>query len=326
MEEKEQELELKPGEIVPGVRRRETLAPHTIEVLKQTMHRIEKNWLHVAENTYKNLVRTVPEVAHMFSLEFRDGSGMQGLSVPGDSSPKTPMGYGPPIRSADGTQKRYDIKGQARVVSEVLFRFLMCLDDIETFELQQDTIAAKHVARAVKPMQYHVWGLSFLAAVESELDELATPSVMDAWTDAYGYLATLMITRQEEMASAVEHKPGGWRGFRDFSVMSITELPHGAISVCFAPVDGKPILLQKPGQYVCIQIDTPQYGIMHRNYPVQGMPRADLYEIHLTPVYSYRGQTLSNQALLDQLTVGTVVKLSPPVGGFLHSGPTGGYH
>jgi len=56
-----------------------------------------------------------------------------------------------------------------------------------------------HVDVNILPKHYPWVGESLLAAIKEVLGDAATPEVLDAWEEAYGFLANVFIAREKEL-------------------------------------------------------------------------------------------------------------------------------
>lgn len=89
-----------------------------------------------------------------------------------------------------------------------------------------------------------------MAAVKKVLGDAATEDVCAAWTEAYGFLASLFISTEKAIREARAAAPGGWEGWRNFVVKEKVKESDEIVSLHLTPQDGGPLPLFKPGQ-VC---------------------------------------------------------------------------
>src|SRR4051812_38963482 len=76
-----------------------------------------------------------------------------------------------------------------------------------------------------------------------------------AWGEAYWFLADLLIARETGIYRQLAAAPGGWTGWRDLeSAQQESEIIRSLVLV---PVDGGPVLRQRPGQYLTFTLDVP---------------------------------------------------------------------
>lgn len=62
-----------------------------------------------------------------------------------------------------------------------------------------DKMARSHVRTGIKPEHYPLVGVSLLEAVKEVLGEAATDKVLEAWKEAYFFLADILIAREEAL-------------------------------------------------------------------------------------------------------------------------------
>ncbi|MGF1768126.1 NO-inducible flavohemoprotein [Enterovibrio makurazakiensis] len=174
-----------------------------------------------------------------------------------------------------------------------------------------EKIAQKHVSFNVTPEMYAIVGENLLATI----DELFSPGqeVLDAWAEAYGVLANVFVTREEEIYQSKEATEGGWRGTREFTVLAKTKESEVITSFIFSPVDGKPVTNYKPGQYIGIYLNPEQFEHQEiRQYSLSSAPKTNTYRISV----KRDPQGVVSNYLHDHLNVGDTVKLAPPSGDF----------
>ncbi|OEE60559.1 nitric oxide dioxygenase [Enterovibrio norvegicus FF-454] len=174
-----------------------------------------------------------------------------------------------------------------------------------------EKIAQKHVSFNITPEMYAIVGENLLATI----DELYSPGqeVLDAWAEAYGVLAHVFVTREEEIYQQSETSQGGWRGTRPFTLVSKTPESEVITSFVFAPQDGLPVAHYTPGQYIGIYLTPEQFANREiRQYSLSCAPNGKQYRIS---VKREAQGTVSNY-LHDHLNVGDVVDLAPPSGDF----------
>ncbi|WP_028023440.1 NO-inducible flavohemoprotein [Enterovibrio calviensis] len=174
-----------------------------------------------------------------------------------------------------------------------------------------EKIAQKHVSFNITPEMYAIVGENLLATI----DELFSPGqeVLDAWAEAYGVLADVFVTREEEIYQSNQGHIGGWRGTRRFVLTSKTQESDVITSFVFSPEDGEPVAPYTPGQYIGIYLTPAQFDNREiRQYSLSSASNNETYRISVKREVE---GTVSNY-LHDHLNVGDVVKLAPPSGDF----------
>jgi nitric oxide dioxygenase len=115
-------------------------------------------------------------------------------------------------------------------------------------------IVHKHVSIGIRAEHYPIVGRHLLAAISETLGEAATQPLLDAWAEAYGSLAKLLIGAEAEMYSTAGIEPGETRPMR---VTEVTRESDNVLSIRFAPADDRPLPPFKAGQYVSVAVDLP---------------------------------------------------------------------
>ena len=84
-------------------------------------------------------------------------------------------------------------------------------------------IAHKHVSLGILPEHYPIVGKYLLGAIKEVLGDAATDEIIEAWAQAYGMIAEIFISVEEDLYKAAENK-GGWRLFKDFTIAKKVEI------------------------------------------------------------------------------------------------------
>ncbi|GAB1738463.1 hypothetical protein NU219Hw_g3269t1 [Hortaea werneckii] len=212
-------------------------------------------------------------------------------------------------------------KHQPRALAGALYAYASHIDDVGALAPAVEKICQRHASLYVRPEQYDIVGKYLLRAMGDVLGSALTPEVLEAWTKAYGQLASLMIGREEQLYEESE----GWSDWRDFTIADKVKESDVITSFYFKPVDGKPLPLYKPGQYTAILVDVPKLGYKQpRQYSLSDAPNRDYYRISIKkedgldtgdPMAEAHPGYVSN-LMHQEKNVGDVVKLAHPVGDF----------
>ena len=73
------------------------------------------------------------------------------------------------------------------------------IDNLSVLSKAVENMAQKHVSTMVKPEHYPMVGVSLLEAVKDILGDAATDSVIEAWKEAYFFLADILIAHEKEL-------------------------------------------------------------------------------------------------------------------------------
>jgi nitric oxide dioxygenase len=137
-------------------------------------------------------------------------------------------------------------------------------------------IVHKHVSVGIRAEHYPIVGHHLLGAIAETLGDAATQPLLDAWAEAYGSLAKLLIAAEAEMYSTAGIEPGETRAMRVTEV--VTESAN-VKSFRFVPVDEMPLPAFQAGQYVSVAVDLPDGRHQLRQYSLSDAPGLDSWRI-----------------------------------------------
>ena len=153
---------------------------------------------------------------------------------------------------------------------------------------------------------------ALLGAIAQVLGDAATPEILDAWGKAYWFLADILIGREQQLYGTHAAAPGGWTGWRSFTVQGRTVESASVTSFELVPVDGGPVMRHRAGQSLGFRLDVPGYGPARRNYSISSAPGTNGYRISVRRI---EGGVVSDW-LHDSVREGTVLQASAPAGAF----------
>jgi len=84
-------------------------------------------------------------------------------------------------------------------LANMVYAYAANIDKLDTLQKGIEKVAKIHVETEVLPEHYPWVGESLLIAIETVLGDVATKEVMDAWAEAYGFLAEVFIKREAEL-------------------------------------------------------------------------------------------------------------------------------
>lgn len=76
------------------------------------------------------------------------------------------------------------------------------IDNLGVLSKAVEKMAQTHVGASVKPEHYPIVGGALLEAISQVLGDAATPEILNAWREAYFFLADILIAREKEIYSA----------------------------------------------------------------------------------------------------------------------------
>ena len=97
-------------------------------------------------------------------------------------------------------------KDQYMRLAEILSVYAVNIDKIDRLKPALLVIAKKHVEVHIQPSQYPMIGMVLMQAIEETLEDKATPELMDAWREAYQFLAEILIEMEKELYEKIEKK------------------------------------------------------------------------------------------------------------------------
>ncbi len=89
--------------------------------------------------------------------------------------------------------RRTDMPAQRKVLMQTLTVVVKSLDKLEQIVPAVQALGRRHAGYGVREEHYATVGAALLWTLEQGLGDAFTPEVRDAWADAYGILASVMI-------------------------------------------------------------------------------------------------------------------------------------
>lgn len=208
---------------------------------------------------------------------------------------------------------------QQKALAGAITAYAANIDNLEVLGSAVELIAQKHASLMIKPEHYPIVGQNLLASIKEVLGEGATDDVINAWAEAYGFLADILIGREKQIYDENAKKPGGWEGFKDFRIVRKEKESSNITSFYLAPADGAPVPDFKPGQYITIRAKTADGLTTMRNYSLSDKPGQQHFRIsvkrELPPEANTPAGYVSN-LLHDSKEAGDVLEVAPPCGEF----------
>ncbi|MEK4876098.1 NO-inducible flavohemoprotein [Bacillus sp. FSL W8-0102] len=181
-------------------------------------------------------------------------------------------------------------------------------------------VTEKHRAIGIKPEQYPLVGEALMQGVKEVLGDAVTDEVLDAWKNAYDYIADAFIDIEKKLYEETDHQPGGWSGYRSFLVDQKVKETDAVTSFYLKPKDGKAIPTYKPGQYLTIKAEIPGEKYTHiRHYSLSDSPGKNYYRISVKreDAHGDAPPGIVSNYLHKQVQVGDTLQFSAPAGDFV---------
>ena len=159
------------------------LSEKTIQIVKSTAPILEEHGETLTRHFYKRMFSHNPEVLPFFN----------------------------PANQVEGSQQK--------ALAGAICAYAGNIDNLDVLGGAVELIAQKHASLQVKPEHYPIVGQNLLESIKEVLGEGATDEVIEAWAEAYGFLADILIGREAQIYAGHEAVPDGWGGFKNFRVV-----------------------------------------------------------------------------------------------------------
>jgi nitric oxide dioxygenase len=212
------------------------LKESTIAIVKSTAPILQEHGETLTRHFYRRMFQHNPEVAPFFN----------------------------PAHQAAGAQQK--------ALAGAICAYAANIDNLSVLGSAVELIAQKHASLQILPEHYPIVGSNLLASIREVLGEGATDAVIEAWGEAYGLLADILIGRERQIYDAHRDQPRGWEGFKPFRVVMKETESDVITSFYLEPADGVAPPAFKPGQYLTVRLPSPCGHTTMRNYSLSDKP------------------------------------------------------
>jgi len=202
---------------------------------------------------------------------------------------------------------------QVKALAGAILAYAQNIENLEALVPVVERIAHKHIGYHILPEHYPFVAKALLSAIADVLGEAATPELLQAWGEAYWFLADVLKEREVEIRNQIEAQTGGWSGWRKFRIEAKVKESSVVTSFTLRPVDGGPVLRQKPGQYLTVRFAIAPGHTVKRNYSISNAPNSETYRISVKRETNGQG---ASKHLHDLAEVSSVIDVTPPAGDF----------
>ncbi|KDO22440.1 hypothetical protein SPRG_12721 [Saprolegnia parasitica CBS 223.65] len=265
-----------------------TLSADTIRLVKATAPVVGEHGYAITSQMYSTMLPSDPKISALFNPTHQ-------VVLPGESRARQPI-----------------------ALADAVAAYANNIDNLGALTAAVERIAHKHVSLEILPEHYDVVGTHLLAAIQTVLGDAATPEIVAAWAEAYGFLADVCIAREKAIRDEIGTQTGGWYGWRDFVVAKVVAESSEIKSFHLRPADDKPLVAFRPGQYVGVRFET-EHFTTQRNYSLSMAPRKDEYRITVKregPAASGCPMGKISSYLHDDVHEGDTLQVSVPCGDF----------
>ena len=259
------------------------LSQQTIDIVKSTAPILDQHAETLTRHFYKRMFSHNPEVAPFFN----------------------------PANQVSGSQQK--------ALAGAICAYAANIDNLEVLGGAVELIAQKHASLMIKPEHYPIVGANLLASIREVLGEGATDAVINAWAEAYGFLADILIGREAQIYKEQANAPNGWEGFSNFRVIRKEKESDIITSFYLVPANGSGVPDFKPGQYITVRASTPCGHTTMRNYSLSDRPGQEHFRISVKREVGAKAETpkgFVSNFLHDNIEVGSVIEVGPPCGEF----------
>ena len=208
---------------------------------------------------------------------------------------------------------------QQKALAAAICAYAANIDNLEILGGAVELIAQKHASLQIHPEQYPIVGENLLASIREVLGEGATDAVIQAWGEAYGFLANILIGREKEIYHQHQLAPHGWVGFKRFRVLRKERESEVITSFYLEPAESESVPAFKPGQYLTLRVPSPCGHTTMRNYSLSDKPGQPWFRISVKrecgPDAATPDGFVSNY-LHQGVNVGHALEVGPPCGEF----------
>src|SRR4051794_13834557 len=190
------------------------LSDETIQLVKATVPALEGNGLAITDRMYERLFRT-PEIRDLFNQSHHGETG-----------------------------------SQSKALAVAILAYARNIENLGVLASRVERITQKHVGLHILPEHYPHVADALLGAIKDVLGEAATEPILAAWGEAFCSPPVLLTARGAAISPQLAAAPGGWRGWRAFTVEGARHESEIIRSLVLVPADGGPILRHRPGQYL----------------------------------------------------------------------------
>lgn len=222
------------------------------------------------------------------------------------------MFQNPEIRDLFNQSHHGDAGSQPRALTGAILAYASNIDNLGALAPAVERIAQKHVGLQILPEHYPHVAEALLGAIKAVLGDAATDEILAAWGEAYWFLAHILIAREDRIYTEQKDTAGGWNGWRDFRVEKVIRESSVINSFILRPVDGGPVMMHRPGQYLTFWLEIPGNPPVKRNYSISSASNGATYRISV----KREPKGLASGWLHDEVQVGMVLKVAAPAGEF----------
>jgi nitric oxide dioxygenase len=204
---------------------------------------------------------------------------------------------------------------QQQSLAAAVFAYAANIDNAAALGPVVNRIVHKHASVGIRAEHYPIVGQHLLGAIKEVLGDAATEPLINAWAEAYGELADLLIDTERHLYAKAGVQPGQ---LRDMRVAEVRQQSENVRSFILTPMDGEAAFDFKPGQYISVSVSFPDGHVQLRQYSLSDAPDADYLRISVKrePAGHETPQGEVSNWLHDNVQPGTILRVTHPFGEF----------
>lgn len=134
------------------------LSEKTVEIVKATAPAVAQNAEAITSTMYEIMFTNHPEIKELFK----------------DAEPD-----------------------QHKKLAAAVSAYAANIDNLDVLDKAIEKMVSTHVRTKVQPEHYPIVGVSILEAIKKVLGDAATPDIIEAWKEAYFFLADVLIAKEK---------------------------------------------------------------------------------------------------------------------------------
>lgn len=265
------------------------ISEQTIDTVKATIPALKEHGIEIVTLFYATLFKRYPDLRSQFNLDRqRKGTTVSKVSTTDN------------------------VPAQVNALANAVLTYASHIDDVSKIMPAVERICHRHVAHAVKPIQYEAVGECMIYSIGVVLKDNATAQILNAWTDAFQFLAQTFIETERNIRAKLTEL-AGFDGFVNMHVVSNEDEEHSVGKFKYRLLGVVPDDYLVPpvarGQFVAVQLTLPDGQLTTSSLNLLSNGPGDRLTIRVPHADNERvSQVLHN------LSIGDTVLVSMPCG------------
>ena len=257
------------------------LSQKSIDIVKSTAPILADRGVEITSVFYKNLFTAHPELLNMFNH----------------------------VNQKQGRQQT--------ALANTVYAAALHIDNLGVLLPAVKQIAQKHRSLGIKAEHYPIVGEHLLGAIKEVLGNEATNEIIQAWAEAYGVIADVFISVENEMYKAAQEQENGFGEFKDFKIVDKVAESDIITSFYLKPADGSGLPTFLPGQYITVRLTIPgETYLFNRQYSLSQAPNQDTFRISVKKENEMNPNGKVSVFLHETIQIGDTLEVSAPAGDF----------